>query len=159
MFKNFLNNLLLVKMSSLDINRLYDTINTKNKRRLQMFDEILKKVHSRIIYHSKLEKTYCFFQIPEFIIGFPIYNVHDLKQYIINSLKKNGFKLLYVDPNWLFISWEPETLKKQSRKQSKKKKDNSEFRMTEEYKPTGDFVYNAFDLSSIKDTSQNLLNQ
>jgi hypothetical protein len=142
-------------MSSLDINRLYDTINQKNRKRLQMFDEILKKVHARILYNSKLEKTYCFYHIPEFIIGVPLYNIRDLKQYIMNSLKRNGFQLLYIDPNWLFISWEPKTIKKESKKQ--KKKEPSEYRMTEEYKPSGGFVYNAFDLSSIKDKSTNLL--
>jgi hypothetical protein len=144
-------------MSTLNIDQLYETIQGKNKRRLKMFDEILRKVHSRIVYHSKLEKTYCFFQIPEFIIGYPIYNVQDLKQYIVNSLQKNGFQLLYVEPNWLFISWEPTNIKK-PRKQ-KNKKELGDFRMTEEYKPSGGFVYNAFDLSTIKDTSQHLLNQ
>ena len=142
-------------MSSLDINRLYDAINEKNKRRLQGFDTILKKVHSRIIYNSKLEKTYCFFQIPEFIIGMPIFNVDDLRQYIINGLQKNGFQLLYIEPNWLFISWELKDIKKEPKK--KKQKNTNEFRMTEEYKPSGEFVYNAFDLSSIKDKTQQLL--
>lgn len=144
-------------MSSLDIHRLYQPIQEKNKRRLKMFDDILKKVHSKIVFNSKVEKTYCFFQIPEFIIGFPIYNVKDLKQYIMNSLQKDGFKLLYVDPNWLFISWDPETIKKQPKQQKKKQKKSSDFRTTEEYKPTGGFVYNAFDLSTIKDTSHHLL--
>ena len=142
-------------MSSLDINKLYNTINEKNQRRLQGFDSILKKVHSRIIYNAKIEKTYCFFQIPEFIIGMPIYNVDDLKQYIINGLKKNGFQLLYIEPNWLFISWEPKDIRKVPKQ--KKKKETNGFRMTEEYKPSGGFVYNAFDLSSIKDKTQQLL--
>ena len=91
-------------MTSLDINELYGTINNKNKVRLEKFDDILKKIHSRIKYHSGLERTYCFFQIPEFIIGVPLYNVEDLRNYIINSLKKNGFEILYVEPNWLFIN-------------------------------------------------------
>ena len=143
-------------MSSLNIHHLYETIQEKNKNRLKIFDNILKKVHSRIIYNSKLEKTYCFYHIPEFIIGVPLYNTEDLKQYIINSLQKNGFLLLYVDPNWIFISWDLETIKKPPKKQ-KKKKETNQFRMTEEYKPSGEFVYNAFDLSSIKDKSDNLL--
>jgi hypothetical protein len=145
-------------MSSLNIHHLYQPIHEKNQRRLKMFDDILKKVHSRIVYNSKLEKTHCFFQIPEFIIGYPIYNVRDLKQYIMNSLQKDGFHLLYVDPNWLFISWDAEVIKKQPRQQKKKQKQSStEFRTTKEYKPSGGFVYNAFDLSSIQDTSHQLL--
>ena len=64
------------------------------------------------MYNANLEKTYCFFQIPEFIIGVPLYNVSDLKNYLITSLKKDKFTLIYVEPNWLFISWELNNLKK-----------------------------------------------
>jgi hypothetical protein len=142
-----------VYMSSLDINRLYDTIHEKNNKRLQSFDKVLQKVHSRILYQAKLEKTYCFYQIPEFIIGMPLYNVKDLKKYIMNSLQKNGFELLCIDPNWLFISWEPKQIKKRPKKKQKK----NDFKQTEEYKPTGGFMYNAFDLSSLKDASNQLL--
>ena len=92
-------------MSQLNIKELYSSINSKNIKRMEVYDDILLKCHKRIKYNSNLERTYCFFQIPEFIIGVPIYNVNELKIYIINSLKKDGFEYLYVDPNWLFISW------------------------------------------------------
>ena len=97
----------------------------KNIKRLENFDDILRRIHNRIKYNARLEKTYCFFQIPEFIIGVPLYNINDLKKYIINALEKDGFKLMYLDPNWLFISWEinkSETRKINSiRKESKKR--------------------------------------
>ena len=41
----------------------------KNNKRLEKFDGILKQIHTRIKYYAKLERTFCFFQIPEFIIG------------------------------------------------------------------------------------------
>ena len=72
---------------------------------MEIYDEILVKCHKKIKYNSDLERTYCFFQIPEFIIGVPIYNVNELRTYIMNSLKKDGFEYLYVEPNWLFIAW------------------------------------------------------
>ena len=101
-------------MSSLNINNLYETSYKKNIQRLENFDNILKKIHNRIKYNAKIEKTFCFYQIPEFIFGVPLYNIDDLKQYIMNSLQKDGFKMIYMDPNWLFITWEinkPETNK------------------------------------------------
>ena len=93
-------------MSQLNIKDLYSTINSKNVKRMEIYDNILQKCHQRIKYNSTMERVYCFFQIPEFIIGVPIYNVEELKVYIMNSLKKDGFDYLYVDPNWLFITWE-----------------------------------------------------
>ena len=92
-------------MSQLKISDLYSKINEKNLKRLEIYDNVLVKCHNRIKYNSNLEKTYCFFQIPEFIIGVPIFNIEEMRTYIINSLKNNGFQLMYIEPNWLFISW------------------------------------------------------
>ena len=141
-------------MSSLNINNLYDKINERNTKRIEKFDNILKKVHARIIYNANLEKTYCCFQIPEFIIGVPLYNVNDLKQYILSSLKKNGFKLIYIDPNWLFIGWDLNSIKKPKEKKISKKQD---YKLIDEYKPSGNFIYNNNDLTLIEQKSKSLI--
>ena len=133
-------------MSSLNIDDLYQIKNDKQLRRLEQFDEILRKVHTRIKTTSMNDKMYCFYQIPEFIIGVPLYDVNDLKQYIMNSLKKNGFGILYVDPNWLFISWEIKN--KVVKKPSIKKE--PDYKLIDEYKPLGGFIYSENDLSSFK---------
>ena len=54
-------------MSSLNINELYGKINEKNMKRFEIFDDILKKIHIRIKYNANLEKTFCFYHIPEFV--------------------------------------------------------------------------------------------
>ena len=135
-------------MSSLNIDDLYENKNNKQLRRLEQFDEILKKVHRRIKSSAASEKMHCFYQIPEFIIGVPLYNVNELKQYIMNSLKKNGFNLLYIDPNWLFISWEERKKNKVLKPPSKKKE--VDYKLIDEYKPLGGFIYSENDLSSLK---------
>ena len=140
-------------MSSLNIDDLYETIDEKNNKRLEKFDGILKQIHARIKYYSRLERTFCFFQIPEFIIGVPLYNVSDLRNYIINSLKRNGFHIVYIDPNWLYISWSKEDRGKPVKK-AKPKKDKN-YKLIDEYKPSGQFV-NDNDLSSIKMKSKQL---
>ena len=143
-------------MSSLNINELYETMYEKNNCRLSKFDDILKKVHQRIVCQARLEKTYCFFQVPEFIFGVPLYNINDLRQYLINSLQKNGFKLMYIEPNWLFITWEyKKPVKYQPKKEKKDKKKN--FKLTDEYKPSGNFVYNENDLLSMRDKLRKIL--
>ena len=140
-------------MSSLSIDDLYETTNSKNIKRIQYFDDILKKIHNRIKYYAKMEKMHCFYQIPEFIIGKPLYNINDLRDYIINSLKKNGFKLVYIDPNWLFISWEMKGKKTVIVKQNKKQ---SDYKLIDEYKPSGNLIYNENDLLTMKDKINNI---
>ena len=104
-------------MSSLNINSLFDEADKKHLNRLKLFDDILVRIHNRIIYHSNNKWFYCTFSIPEFIIGKPLYHVEDLKKYLIDSLKRDKFDVLYTHPNLLFISWE----KKKNEKRGPKK--------------------------------------
>ena len=92
-------------MSQIDMKELHATINKQSLKRMELYDSILKKCHSRILYNSGLQRTYCFYQIPEFVIGTPLYDILELRNYIMNSLKTNGFEILYIEPNWLFIHW------------------------------------------------------
>lgn len=129
-------------MSRIDMKELYAPINEQYIKELQLYDNILKKCHSRILFNSKNKRTYCFYQIPEFMIGVPLYDVIKLKKYIINSLKSNGFELLYIDPNWLFITWNLKPNKKLSENTNVTKlKNDSKYISTETYKPTGKFIY------------------
>ena len=147
-------------MSQLRINDLYSKKNEKNLKRLEIYDSVLVKCHERIKYNSNFEKTYCFFQIPEFIIGTPLYNINEMRKYIINSLKTNGFNILYIDPNWLFISWghvnnEKSISKKfkEKKKNDKNENTNQQFKSIDNYKPDGSLVY---DESSILNLSNKL---
>lgn len=134
-------------MSQLKISELYTTINEKNLKRLEIYDSVLVKCHKRIEYNSKHEKTYCFYQIPEFIIGVPLYDPSEMKKYIMNSLNNNGFKILYIDPNWLCISWGHHGLDKLANantglsKEVKKKEKETKYKSTDNYKPTGSLIY------------------
>ena len=145
-------------MSTLNINDLYDSINNKNFKRLKKFDDILLQIHRRIKYHADLEQTFCLYNIPEFIFGIPLYNVNDLKKYIINTLKKNGFKILYFHPNTIFISWDVENKIKDKNNEKNKKNKNNNFKLIDEYNPKGNFVYNETSLLNMRDKTKNLLN-
>ncbi len=148
--------------SQLDIKSLFEETNKKTLKRLEIYDNILKKCHSRIKYYSKYEKTTCFFAIPEFIIGVPLFNVVELRTYIINSLERNGFKLMYIHPNWLMIDWSDKKNKlntiqaSEIAKQSSKKKQTN-YKPIEEYKPSGSFVYDQSAMSSLEEKTKKIL--
>ena len=134
-------------MSQLKISDLYSTINEKNLKRLEIYDSVLVKCHKRIQYNSNLEKTYCFYQIPEFIFGVPIYNPTEMKKYIMNSLNNNGFQIMYIDPNWLFIYWGHHKLDKLANinttleTDKKKKTKDKDYKSIDNYKPDGSLIY------------------
>ena len=151
--------------SQLDINSLFETTNHKTLKRLETYDSILKKCHSRIKYYSKFEKTTCFFAIPEFIFGVPLYDVTDLRKYMMNSLEKNGFKLMYIHPNWLMIDWseKKKTLEKAQKSiacktpQQTKKQVEAKYKPIEEYKPSGSFVYGQSAMNSLEEKTKQIL--
>ena len=138
-------------MSQIDMKELYSTINAKTLRRMELYDSVLKKCHSRILYNSGLQRTYCFYQIPEFIIGVPLYDVVELRQYIMNSLKTNGFELLYIEPNWLFIQWNVKGAKSLTKNNNPSKPSENQYKSTDTYKPSGSFIYDDKSLMNMTD--------
>jgi len=138
-------------MSQIDMKELYATINQKTLKRMELYDSILKKCHARILYNSGLQRNYCFYQIPEFVIGVPLYDVVELREYVMNSLKTNGFDLLYVDPNWIFISWNIKGSKSLIKNNDITKPQNSQYKSTDTYKPSGSFIYDDSSLMNMAD--------
>ena len=135
-------------MSSLNINTLFEEQDKKVLNRLKMFDDILVQIHNRILTNSKNKTFYCTFSIPEFLIGKPLYNVEDLRKYLIDSLKRDKFDVLYIHPNLLFISWEKQKNKK--RNVAKPTTNNDDlFKKIDDYNPTGNLLYNDNILSNI----------
>ena len=49
---------------------------------------------------------FCFFLLPEFVLGVPRYDMVKCTSYVIEKLIDNGFMVKYTHPNLLFISWQ-----------------------------------------------------
>ncbi len=142
----------------IDMNELDFEARKKNMKRLEIYNKILMECHNKIRFNSKLDRKYCFFLVPEFIFGTPLYDIEELRNHVMNSLQKNGFQLMYFHPNWLFISWTTEI--NSAKKQIKKVKEVSmDYRPIEEYRPTGTMnrlVYDDATLLSMHDKTRQL---
>tara|TARA_B100001027_G_C16059109_1_gene237732 strand:- start:19 stop:444 length:426 start_codon:yes stop_codon:yes gene_type:complete len=136
-------------MSSLNINTLFEEQDKIVINRLKLFDDILVQIHNKIKLNSKNKTFYCTHQIPEFLIGKPLYKVEDLRKYLIDSLKRDKFDVLYIHPNLLFISWERLKNNKRSVKKSTPDNNNNIFKKIDDYNPTGNLLYNDNILSNI----------
>ena len=53
-------------VDKLDIIELRKVKDDKQKRRVKIYEEILKNCHNRIIMHSNEENDCCFYKVPEF---------------------------------------------------------------------------------------------
>jgi len=138
---------------------LYSTINEKTLQRMKIYDNVLQKIHKRIKYNATLQRTYCFFPIPEFIIGVPIFDTHEMRTYVITSLKTNGFKVLYIEPNWVFVHWEVKGAKVlitngYRDNNPHKIRPDKNYKKIETYKPTGLLGSHVYDPSLMTGLSE-----
>ena len=91
----------------LNIDELYEKKRQHDLNQLALFNKILNRIHVRIKTASrqKNDLQFCWYIIPETIIGVPKYDQAQCIAYIIDKLKTNGFNVRYIHPNMLFISW------------------------------------------------------
>jgi hypothetical protein len=93
-------------MKKLNIYELHDEINKKKEKRSRSFDKVLEICHQKVINASKKELVKVFFDVPEFVIGLPVYDLSECIRYIVKSLEENGFLVQYFFPKLLYISWD-----------------------------------------------------
>ena len=90
----------------LNIDSLHRELDKRERRKLKIYDKILLKCHSRIkISTKKSGDTFCFFVIPTYVFGVPLFDISGCVLYIVENLIKNGFDVKYTHPNLIFISW------------------------------------------------------
>jgi len=91
----------------LNIDDLFEKKQKYDLNQLELFNKILNRIHVRIKLTSrqKIDEPFCWFVVPEVIIGVPKYDQGACLGYIINKLKDNKFIVRYIHPNTLFISW------------------------------------------------------
>ena len=91
----------------MNIDELFKVDVETNKFREGIYTKILNRIHKRIKYVSKQKKNnkFCAYIIPEFILGYPRYDIYECTKFIMEKLDENGFKLKYTHPNMLWITW------------------------------------------------------
>jgi hypothetical protein len=68
---------------------------------------LLGRIHNKIKLTSrqKHDEQFCWFVVPEMMIGVPKYDQGAAIAYIMDKLTDNGFVTKYIHPNLIFISW------------------------------------------------------
>jgi hypothetical protein len=91
----------------INIDDLYERKRQYDLNKLELYNKILNRIHVRIKTTSrqKTDEQFCWFVVPEVIIGVPKYDQGSCIAYLIDKLRENGFNVKYIHPNTLFISW------------------------------------------------------
>jgi hypothetical protein len=91
----------------MNIDELYERKKQYDLNKLDLYNKILNRIHVRIktTARQKIDEQFCWFVVPEVILGVPKYDQGACIAYLLDKLKENGFAVRYIHPNTLFISW------------------------------------------------------
>jgi hypothetical protein len=91
----------------INIDELYEKKRQYDLNKLELFNKLLNRVHVKIKTTSrqKIDEQFCWFVVPETMIGIPKYDQAGCIAYLMEKLKDNGFAVRYIHPNALFICW------------------------------------------------------
>ena len=91
----------------INMDELYEKKQQRDLNTLNTYNKILTRIHNKIKYTSKqtITEKFCWYVIPEVVLGVPKFDHTSCTAYIIHKLRENGFIVKYTHPNLLFISW------------------------------------------------------
>ena len=92
----------------ISLDDLYHRTQEVSDLRVRVYKKILNRAHQKIKFTSRQRNTehFCFFIVPEFLVGTPRYDSAACIAYVMDKLTQNGFIVKYTHPNLLFISWQ-----------------------------------------------------
>jgi len=93
----------------LNLDDLFEKKREISENKLQLYNKILNRIHDKIKITSRQKQgkeQFCWYIIPEMMIGISRYDVAECTEYILRKLRENDFAIRYTHPNLVFISWQ-----------------------------------------------------
>mgnify|MGYP001575931781 CR=1 FL=1 len=87
------------------INELSKDRNIINKYNDNIIEIIIEKCTKNIKLLNNIGNTECIYDVPTFLLGYPLYDIEIISYNINKKLKKLGLYTIYIKPNKIYISW------------------------------------------------------
>ena len=107
-------------MLSPDVENVLSIQKKRSQREEHLKQKILNSVKEKINNYANFGQTNCIYTIPNFLIGEIPYNIEKISKYITRKLKSEGFYVLVISTQYIYISW---NIKDIAKNQSSKKSD------------------------------------
>ena len=93
------------EMNVFNVQDIHKKQKEKENSRISIYKAITSRCFKKIKETSLNEETFCFFNIPEYIPGLPLYNMTECVMFILNILREKGFNARYCDQYVIYVSW------------------------------------------------------
>lgn len=77
----------------------------KNEIKKEIYTRILTQMCRKIEFAHTLGKTHTELRIPEFIFGYPMYDMSHATVFIFRQLKRLGYRTSVLDVGRLYVAW------------------------------------------------------
>lgn len=98
----------------ISLHELYDMQKQKKHARTLCFDRVVELCHRRIKTVATYGGQNTFYEIPGMMVGYPLFNIYECLNYVVQALRKNGFLVQILPPPHvcvIYVSWDPQELK------------------------------------------------
>jgi hypothetical protein len=98
----------------ISLQELYQIKKKKDSVKTISYDKIIELCHRRIRNIAGYGGLNTFYEIPGMMVGYPLYNIYDCTNYVVEALRKSGFLVQILPPPHvcvIYISWDPSELK------------------------------------------------
>lgn len=91
---------------------LEDKNTLKKNARKELYTRILTQLCRKIQMYHELGRTECAVDIPEFIFGYPTYDLYNMTVYMHRQLTRLKYRASVLEIGRLYIAWGPKPQKK-----------------------------------------------
>lgn len=88
------------------IDKIKEYYQLKKSFRVDTYKKMVTLIMKNIEIKAMNEETFYLYEIPEFILGEPTYDIKECSDFLVKELKKHKFTdVSYYEPNVIYISW------------------------------------------------------
>ncbi len=78
----------------------------QNSRQSEIKRYILNKIGEKVNHMANHGELKCVYSIPPLIVGYPRYDIEDTRDFVFKSLEKEGYFVIKIHYDKIFISWD-----------------------------------------------------
>jgi len=109
-------------MLSPDVENILEIQKKRSLREEKLKEKILRSVKEKIQNYANFSQTNCIFTIPNFIIGEIPFKLESMNKFLVKKLKNDGFYIVNISLQYIYISWNIKDIQKVLEEKSKKSK-------------------------------------
>jgi hypothetical protein len=93
---------------------VWDEQEARKEQRMAAMRPVLAQLYAKIrkqAIHAP-NAPYVVFEIPQYVFGYPLYQLKEARDYLIHTLQTSGYMVWVTDEKYLFVSWLKSTASK-----------------------------------------------